>query len=702
MADYGLLSASTRHAVVRRSFPLKNKAIKGYLYGTGEPPGLGNGLPDISHMPNVSACVLTSDGTTAKVVWGRQDGSVVFVSHPRTMSGTRAPARIHMSAVRQEHDGAVLDGTWAASGDVFVTGGSDGRVKVWTVTPFRCTWTSEGHLTGREIDPISKVAEDLANGFIAAASRSGDIIILSGFDSPSQSAASSISYSIQELCVSTPNFTMPHVESHSGTQPMEISALFLHAFSPTKLSILAFYLNTSFFFRCSVDELGGHVNVKTFGNAAFGIIRCIQPAFSNNPMEPSFVLAGTQLGIVSIYDWESNSSSDPIPANRHVDVFSDAQVTGLTMNPFVIIAGSSRGTIMVLDILTFETLRSFTVSTPNEVRQIELAGDLLVASAGSEVLAWSTSHFRSGGKNPMKIKGKGKQGGHGKWYSKYLSGSSLNDQRFTRLAEQIELGNDIADLAEEPSFLNRSFGPEREQLMQLHNLGLTELEAVEYTLMLSRDEESRKLQKSNNGHVHEEGIFDADESSNSQSGSDQSTLSSSSVRQYSPPPLHSSTSGSSTSSHGRLVPLVSPSSSNIKVQVSPRFYPEAMEAGGLFGSPSEPQSIPQGNTSSVPSSSYSQSTHEPIALLATPSKQSLTRTGSKENKPNAWNKPLPGIGLAGSPSVPTGQPFPFSLRRDWEVEVERNSKVEDVELRLALELSLAEAQSREERNEGGT
>jgi hypothetical protein len=704
MADYGLLSASTRCAVVRRSFPLKNKAIKGYLYGTGEPPGLGNGLPNINLMPDISACVLTSDGTTAKVIWGRQDGSVVFVSHPRTMSGTQAPARVHTSAVRQEHDGAVLDGTWAASGDVFVTGGSDGRVKVWTVTvtPFRCTWTSEGHLMGREIDPILKVAEDLANGLIVAASRSGDIIIFSGFDAPFQSAASSPPYDIQELCISTRNFAMPDVEPDSGPQPMEISALFLHASSPTRLSILAFYLNRSYFFRCSVDVLSKHVDVKTFGNAAFGIIRCIQPAFSNNPMEPNFVLAGTQLGIVSIYDWESTSlSSDPIPASRNVDVFSDAQVTGLAMNPFVIIAGSSRGTIMVLDILTFETLRSFTVSPPNEVRQIELAGDLLVASAGSEVLAWSTSHFRSCGKNPVKIKGKGKQGGHGKWYSKYLSGSSLNDQRFTCLAEQIELGNDIADLAEEPSFLKRSFDPEREQLTQLHNLGLTELEAVEYTLMLSRDEELQKLQMSNNEHVHEEGIFDADESSNSQSGSDQSTLSSSSVHQYSPPPLRSSTSGSSTSSYGCLVPLVSPSSSNIKVQVSPRFYPEPMEAGGLFGSPSEPQSIPQGNPSSFPSSSCSQSTHGSITLLATPSKQNSAGTGSPSGKPNAWNKPLPGTGLAVSPSVPTGNPLQFSVRRDWEVEAERYGEVEDMELRFALELSLAEAQSCE-RNDGGT
>ena len=425
MADYGLLSASTSQAIVRRSFPLKNKAIKGYLYGTGEPPGLGNGLPTINLTPNISACVLTSDGTTAKVIWGRQDGSVVFVSHPRTMSGTQAPARVHTSAVRQEHDGAVLDGTWAASGDVFVTAGSDGRVKVWSVAPFRCTWTSEGHFMGREIDPILKVADDLANGLIVAASRSGDIIILSGFDAPFQSPASSPPYDIQELCISARNFAMPDIEPHSDPQPKEISALFLHASSPTRLSVLVFYLNTSCFFRCSVDVIGKNVDVETFGSAAFGIIQCIQPAFSNNPMEPSFVVAGTQLGIVSIYDWESTSlSSNPIPASRHVDIFSDAQVTGLAMNPFVIIAGSSRGMIMVLDILTFETLRSFTVSPPNEVRQIELAGDLLVASAGSEVLAWSTSHFRSSGKNPVKIKGKGKQGGHGKWYSKYLSGSS--------------------------------------------------------------------------------------------------------------------------------------------------------------------------------------------------------------------------------------------------------------------------------------
>jgi hypothetical protein len=133
---------------------------------------------------------------------------------------------------------------------------------------------------------------------------------------------------------------------------------------------------------------------------------------------------GTQLGIVSIYNWDTTSlsgNSDIYPASRHVDVFSDAQVTSLALNPFVIVAGSSRGTITVLDLLTLETLRSFRAQVTSDVRQIELVGVLLVANVGSRVLAWSADRFISGGKSPGKIKHKGKQGGHGKWFSKYQS-----------------------------------------------------------------------------------------------------------------------------------------------------------------------------------------------------------------------------------------------------------------------------------------
>jgi len=420
MADYGLLSASTSRCAVARSFPFRNKVLKGYLYGTGIPPGMGVGLPNINFMPNVSTCVLASDGTTAKVIWGRQDGSIIVVSHPRTMSGTRSPAHILTSSVQQEHEGAVLDGTWAADGNAFVTAGADGRVKVWTVTPFGCAWTSKKHLLGRETDAISRVAEDLANGLIVAASRSGDLIILSGFEVPSLGARDAPLRDIQKLCISVRTFPTPDVGPALVPQQMEISDLYFQVSSPTCLSILACYLNTSQFYRCSVDLLDEQVNVKTFGIAGFGAIRCIQPAFSNDPAERSFVLVGTQLGIIGIYDWDTTSlSSDPYPASRPVDVFSDAQVTGLALNPFVVVAGSSRGTITVLDLLTFETLRSFPSPGNNDVRQIELVGDLLVANVGSKVLAWWADHFVSGGKNSVRSKGKGKQGGHRKWFGEY-------------------------------------------------------------------------------------------------------------------------------------------------------------------------------------------------------------------------------------------------------------------------------------------
>lgn len=424
MADYGLLSACTDHCVVARSFPFRNEVLKGYLYGTGIPPGLGHHLPATAFLPRISACALASDGTTAKAIWGRQDGSVIIVSHPRTMTRTQSPAHILTSSVQQEHEGAVLDATWAATGNVFVTAGSDGRIKVWAVAPFCCAWTSDMHISGQWIDPISKVAEDLANGLVVAASRSGDLIILSGFDASSLGRRAVLPYDIQKLCVPGRTFLTPVVEPASVPQPMEISALSFQAHSPTRLSILAYYLNTSQFYRCSVDLLNERVDVKTFGDAGFGTIRCIQPAFSDDPMEPSFVLTGTQLGVIGIYDWDTTAQlSESHPASRHVDVFSGAQVTSLALNPFVIVAGSSHGGITVLDLLTLETLRSFPAPVKNNVLQIELVGDLLVANVGSRVLAWRADYFLSSGKHSARTKGKGKQGGHKKWIGMYHSDS---------------------------------------------------------------------------------------------------------------------------------------------------------------------------------------------------------------------------------------------------------------------------------------
>jgi WD40 repeat protein len=697
MSDDALLSASVEYGIVARSLPFKDKVLKGYLNATGVP--LRNGNPNADFTPNISSCALTSNGYTAKVLWGRRDGSISIVSHPDTINKDQGPASVNTSEVRQEHENAVLDGIWAADGNAFVTAGSDGRVKVWTVEPFRCAWTSEKHLLGLEADAILRVLEDLPNGLVVAASRSGDIIIFSGlvpFDPPASAIIDVPLQDVQKLCISTRTSSRPDAESTLIPQPVTIAAFYFRASSPTRLSILACYQDQSHFYRFSVDLLSKKVVVETFGTPAFGIIRCIRPAFSHDPAMPSFIVAGTQLGLVSIYDWDTTSlSSDPLPASRHIELFPDAHVTSLAINSFVIVAGSSRCAIRVLDLLTFETLASFTAPMNNDdcdVRQIELTGDALMASVSGKVWAWRAGHFGSGGKGPSRIKGKGRRESHGKWFSKFAS-DSATWQVMTRMSsEQVEMRDQIAEFKE--YFEEESHRPprvsdaEHEQLLQLHSLGLSEREAVEYALMLSRDEELQRLQNRARD-VDEEGVFDySDESSSRQVGSDPSSpLSSSPTDYYSPPPpLRPSTSGSSSSSHGRFVPLASPSTSNAKLQVLPRFHPEPMEAGGLVGSLSDSRSVlPQGSSSSPcsPPRSYSQPLLGQAPVRSTRSNETQIRYGASFGKPNAWNKPLPGTGSTASTPTLIRLP-PSGTNRE---------RVEDLELELALELSLAEAQN---------
>jgi hypothetical protein len=221
--------------------------------------------------------------------------------------------------------------------------------------------------------------------------------------------------------------------------------------------------------------------------------------------------------------------------------------------------------------------------------------------------------------------------------------------------------------------------PEHEQLMQLYTLGLSEQEAVEYTLMLSRDEELLRLQSGIGEHV-DEGIFDADESSRGQP-----------------------TSVSYTSSHRHVVPMASPSNSNIKVQVSPRFKPEPKEAGGLVSGPADLQPTPpqaQGGPSPSPPPPFSPSILEQTSLrVITPSTQ-VCAMDSSPGRPNAWSKPLRGTGLSALPPAQTGQPLPSARQTHWEAEAERIRRVEDLELRFAIEMSLAEAGR--EKDAGGT
>ncbi len=58
------------YGIVARSIPLHRQVLSGYLDASGVRAGLGIGNPNAEFTPNVTSCAMSSDGGTAKIVWG--------------------------------------------------------------------------------------------------------------------------------------------------------------------------------------------------------------------------------------------------------------------------------------------------------------------------------------------------------------------------------------------------------------------------------------------------------------------------------------------------------------------------------------------------------------------------------------------------------------------------------------------------------
>lgn len=303
--------------------------------------------------------------------------------------------------------------------------------------------------------------------------------------------------------------------------------------------------------------------------------------------------------------------------------------------------------------------------------------------------------------------------------------------------EQIQLRHDIdesrGDLALEGASGRATRGREREQAEHLGGLGLSEREAVEYVLMLSREEAYRHA---TDQAEEEEGVFELDDGiSSTPSSGDAVSRSRASSFLASSPPFGATTSRLPLTPPFR--PIAEPSTSNHKVQVSPRFLPEPSEAGGLPGSlelpaPIEVQRPPPAEDAfpDMTPSSHGSSTAA-LRGAVTPPRASVwnPRPSTSASPRGAWTNPLrtPPSGsspvsrlasVAGSPpatrrasaasSSGANQPLvarspPFrnmaaseSAREQeekWAQEAAAIATIEDEELRFALELSLAEARS---------
>ena len=131
--------------------------------------------------------------------------------------------------------------------------------------------------------------------------------------------------------------------------------------------------------------------------------------------------------------------------------------------------------------------------------------------------------------------------------------------------EQIELRHDIAEsreaLYEESRHFRKVFGREREQLSTLEKLGLDEREAVDYVLMLSREDENKRRNQ----------MLWRNETTGSSNDQRDSTFT---------PPGASSSALSDALPRSSSQPLASLSASGSKVQTSPNIGPELPRSRG--------------------------------------------------------------------------------------------------------------------------
>ena len=432
---------------------------------------MGNPNPNPELIPEISTCAISSDGGTAKIVWGTIAGDVLFTIAPRVMDSSRRDTSFRRCDFADKHNGSVLDIQWAANVPnaalawAVVTASADGRVKLWDAKAAVCQWTSQRTYNTVIPDPCIKVA---ANGAcIAGVMKSGEIHVWTGF-----ALGSTVMYEesfIRETVIGCPISTS--TQGYDSQATHAVTALHIDP-NPTSVSptLLVAYEHDPFFYRIHISDQTGNgrekdpgVDITIFGDPFFGSTSIIVPYFLGTAEhQTSFVFVGDHLGWVSLYAWDADNPSPNLttatiqPVRKFEAHPDSSSITALTWSPHTLITGSARGTTHVFDALSFRHLRSFFASPiPKTIRrhQVEEAEaererrkvkqiivgtgpggsalnlssmeedrDLVFISVGERVMAWKAGpvpkHLHGG------VRARHKHGALGKkkrvGYAKYL------------------------------------------------------------------------------------------------------------------------------------------------------------------------------------------------------------------------------------------------------------------------------------------
>ncbi|THH04240.1 hypothetical protein EW145_g5671 [Phellinidium pouzarii] len=706
-----LLSASLQYGVVARSLPLTGKVLKGFL-SPADGIGAGIGNPNAEFMPNASACAIASEGWNARVVWGFGNGEVCLASATRVMETGRTNSKVSRCRVGEQHRGRVVSALWDDAN--FITAGADGEVKVWDAKHVRCVWVLKDQ-DSLLADACVHIVSDLARGIVLATKESGYTVVWSGISKSEVSTDRSVE---SEANVASAVLKIPPPRSNADAKGREPINVFLDPDTPDKcVSFGILFAGDPYFYRINADLSSISYETVRFANGPLGSLRVLHPFFISSEKGAqgieggTVILAGDSIGRVSFFDWSvtPEDSRNAVSSFRRLDAHPNVEggVTALACTAHVLATGSARGTTLIYDILTLRLLHEFPSPAPrahlrqdpetdtgrprdaNAVRNIILDTDMVLVSVGERVLAWKAGPVKPQKWKPT-IKVSNAKGRNAKWHKRLEIAQDINES--------------CQAAAESHVYAQQSHERRRAQLATLDSLGLDEHEALEYVLMLSRDEEETRRE------LASEGVFEADFDDIPSSATEYSTP-------FPSPPA--STSLQLNPSAPRMRP--SPTPSNVKVQVSPPLRPEPMEAG--FST--SPLGINANAQMHVP------------AVLGDPEhfpamSTSLSSSGSPQISPSvsgSWSArtkvvpPKPGGGTVSDSRQESGQvqrstsnsssltPGPSllskSLRMHGQSVVatassgsivcapEDSSKSEgmDADLKLAIELSLAEALS---------
>ncbi|KAH7100141.1 WD40 repeat-like protein [Auriculariales sp. MPI-PUGE-AT-0066] len=460
-----LLSASLIHGVVARSNAITGKRLKAFVNSFGalvQRPTGDHAIP--------STMALASDGGTGKVAWGFFGGTVALTRMPHVMD-MGAPRTISCG-LADAHAAPISYLEFSAGGHVLASASSDGSLRLWDTRRMRCLWS---HTPVDGAEACTKIVLNLPAGILIGALQTGTIVVWSGF----------------EIDAVGDTYSVENVRSRSIVAPpppesVAIQSVAYVALDASDQTLAVLYNGHRSFFKVDAESTASPED-------SHGLITCMRASFASQLKTtlaepgPKHVITGNKAGWLLVWDWQS------LTCTKAWQAHDDGAVTALELSENLFASGSATGSITVWDSLTFEPLRTFATPVPRavanqpaseekEVTQLVVSDTHIIGCVANRVIAWRVQQrvgYDLAGKR--NLKGGTARHMSPKWQDQLEMRKAIHDSHEVLL--------DDYDYSQRRAAFG---GRMREQRSALDNLGLEEIEALEYVLMLSRDEEEAR------------------------------------------------------------------------------------------------------------------------------------------------------------------------------------------------------------------